>query len=248
MLKKLLAGAALAGLLGAASQASALTYVSQLEYRDGAAGAQTPSFGTVTIDELVGGTSVKVTVELTNPNSLFVNTGGPHDPFLFNLVGAGSTVAVDNNVAGQQFTYDGAGSFTATPFGTFTNKIGCCGGEKKKGAANGDPPPLIFTVTNLGGLTFGGAGAIYDADHKLITPGTGNRFASNVGGFLFAADIYDATAGRTYNVAAKDAYCTSCGGGSESGVPEPATWALMILGFGGAGATLRRRRVAVATA
>jgi hypothetical protein len=248
MYRKLLIGAVGAAALAFASSASALTYVSQLEYRDGAAGAQTPSFGTVTIDELVGGNSVKVTVELTNPGSLFVNTGGPHDPFLFNLVGAGSTVAIDNNVAGQQFTYGGAGSFSATPFGTFTNKIGCCGGENKKGAANGDPPPLVFTVTNLGGLTFGGAGAVYDADHKLVTQGTGNHFASNAGGFWFAADIYDATAGQTYNIAAKDAFCTSCGGGTDTGVPEPATWALMILGFGGAGATLRRRRAAVATA
>ncbi len=31
----------------------------------------------------------------------------------------------------------------------------------------------------------------------------------------------------------------------DSGVPEPATWALMIAGFGGAGAALRRRRTAV---
>ncbi|WP_293475003.1 PEPxxWA-CTERM sorting domain-containing protein [Phenylobacterium sp.] len=30
------------------------------------------------------------------------------------------------------------------------------------------------------------------------------------------------------------------------GVPEPGTWALMILGFGGAGATPRRRRIALA--
>ncbi|MBI1196456.1 MAG: PEP-CTERM sorting domain-containing protein [Phenylobacterium sp.] len=33
------------------------------------------------------------------------------------------------------------------------------------------------------------------------------------------------------------------GGG---GVPEPATWALLVLGFGAAGATMRRRRAALA--
>lgn len=38
-------------------------------------------------------------------------------------------------------------------------------------------------------------------------------------------------------------YDTDYGAGA---VPEPATWALMIVGFGGAGATLRRRRTAVA--
>jgi len=31
-------------------------------------------------------------------------------------------------------------------------------------------------------------------------------------------------------------------------VPEPATWAMMILGFGAAGSVLRRRRAAVAGA
>jgi hypothetical protein len=32
------------------------------------------------------------------------------------------------------------------------------------------------------------------------------------------------------------------------GVPEPATWAMMILGFGGVGAVMRQRRRGVATA
>lgn len=34
------------------------------------------------------------------------------------------------------------------------------------------------------------------------------------------------------------------GGGGGGPIPEPGTWALMILGFGGAGAMLRRRRTA----
>ncbi len=36
--------------------------------------------------------------------------------------------------------------------------------------------------------------------------------------------------------------------GVTGGVPEPATWAMMILGFGAAGSVLRRRRAAVAGA
>src|SRR6185436_7705767 len=94
-----LAGAAL--LAVTAGTAYAAVYVSQLEYRDGAAGAQSPSFGTVTVTEL-DGFNVQVDVSLTDPNSLFINTGGPHDPFLYNVNGNYS-VTVDNTLSpGQQ--------------------------------------------------------------------------------------------------------------------------------------------------
>jgi hypothetical protein len=36
--------------------------------------------------------------------------------------------------------------------------------------------------------------------------------------------------------------------GAVALVPEPAAWALMVLGFGGVGGLIRRRRVAMATA
>jgi hypothetical protein len=38
------------------------------------------------------------------------------------------------------------------------------------------------------------------------------------------------------------------GGGQGGGVPEPVSWALMVLGFGGMGALLRRRRMSLASA
>jgi hypothetical protein len=242
MLRNLLIGAV--GALAFAGSASALTYTSQLQYRDGLTGAQTP-YGTVTLEEL-NANSVKVTVTLANANSLFVNTGGKHDPFLFNLP-AVSQVTV-NNTGAQDFSYAGDGSFEATPFGLFTDKIACCiihggnkNGQEGNGQANGDPPPLVFTVYNAGGLTFAGVGATFDTAGKLVNTGTGNHFTSNAGGYWFSADIYDGATRQTYNVAAKDAF-----GPVRGAVPEPSTWALMILGFGSAGAMLRHRRLALA--
>lgn len=251
-LRLLTAFAAGVTMLAGAQAASALTYTSYLEYRDGLSGPQAP-YGTVTIEEL-DANSVRVTVSLTDPNSLFVNTGGPHDPFLFNLA-APSSVTVSNTGA-QDFFYAGDGSYQATPYGTFIDKIGCCQvwvPAKKKtpghwedgnGAVNGKPDDLVFTVYNAGGLTFAGVGAQIDPiTGKLTGLGTGNQFSSNQGGWWFAADIYDGKTGLTYNVAARDAYSPVT---PVAAVPEPATWALMILGFAGAGALLRRRRAALA--
>lgn len=60
--------------------------------------------------------------------------------------------------------------------------------------------------------------------------GVGSSATSN-----YLAHVDDVTAnGTTYNFE------------TAGGVPEPATWALMILGFGSAGAMLRRRRTATA--
>jgi PEP-CTERM motif len=50
------------------------------------------------------------------------------------------------------------------------------------------------------------------------------------------------------NVKATFALAAPGGGGGVGAVPEPATWGMMIMGFGLAGATLRRRRTTAVTA
>ncbi|HEX7945747.1 MAG TPA: PEPxxWA-CTERM sorting domain-containing protein [Phenylobacterium sp.] len=49
------------------------------------------------------------------------------------------------------------------------------------------------------------------------------------------------TTGTDFHGASCTAGCDG-GGGGQGGVPEPATWAMMIMGFGGVGTLLRRRR------
>jgi hypothetical protein len=83
---------------------------------------------------------------------------------------------------------------------------------------------ISFTLTNTSGSWL--------TDSAVLTPNaSGNTVAAHIG-------------------VCADAGCTSfvstgfaTNGGPGVTVPEPATWAMMILGFGGIGALLRRRRV-----
>ena len=223
------------------AEANALTtWTSKLEYKD--TGGSSPAlsanpYGLVTLEEL-STTSVKVTVTLYSPEVGFLNTGGPHDPFLFNLTG-NYPVTVTNS-SGQTFYNGGytttptSTNWTATPFGDFTNRIGCCGDQN--GASHDSPPPLIFTVNDANGISFAGLGATRDSQGRLLTLGTGDHFLSNDGGWWFTADLVDSR-GNTFNVAAKDAF-----GPTTSPTPEPGTWAMMVGGFGLTGVALRRRK------
>jgi hypothetical protein len=81
----------------------------------------------------------------------------------------------------------------------------------------------------------------------ISTPNGHNQFAFR-GVVDDTADIYGMRFGGNYILAAGTANGDIAGGGGggggNGGIPEPATWSLMILGFGAAGAMLRRRRLA----
>ena len=84
-------------------------------------------------------------------------------------------------------------------------------------------------------------GVVFNVSSKFVG-------LSTVEGGDFSFDLTNATgigasAGKTLN-----SFRASSSGTLDITVPEPSTWALMIMGFGGAGALLRRRRVAALAA
>jgi len=114
-----------------------------------------------------------------------------------------------------------------------------------------------FFLGNLGGpiggsLTIAGAAYAYDpmdgnlvlhvsvSDQDLVPNGGGNSY--------FWADYTGIVTSREYELVGQGVVSGTTGGlvTRFNTVPEPATWALLITGFGLVGASLRRRKPAIA--
>lgn len=261
-LNGLLAGVAVAAVM-AAPAAHALVWTTQLDYD---LKGQIVSLGQVTVtDGLNSGQDVQVQVDLNQ--GAFVDTGKGHVTFAFNLDNsAGTTVTVDSPTGGAvNFVYENTQEVTnckkgvctttaadpppykESPFGDFNNAFVL----DPDGGNHTVDSPFTFTVHNAAGFTFAGIGATQDPDGLLATLGSGLHFESNTsgsvpgagpGGWWFAADTSgtDGNCSPTCAIAGRDAI------GSVVAVPEPNAWALMILGFGGIGALVRRRRTLAA--
>jgi len=189
-------------------------------------GFQYSNVGSITLTQFSANT-VRVLVNLINDDRTtgaydiaynkygFLNTGGPHTPFSFNLSGlqTGVTASFITPAVGNPF----AGTFSLntlggsnTPYGTFGMAINYSGGNGSSNAYFGD---LSFDVTRTSGL---------------LT----NEFIKNLpDGYYFGADI-------TNNVN------TGAQGWSSrtSVVPEPATVALMASGLLVLGFAAKRKR------
>lgn len=119
---------------------------------------------------------------------------------------------------------------------------------------------MIFTLPQISAAMFSGRYAVDNAVDRITL--NGNTIGGPGGGFT-AWTGFGATSGFTQgaNTLTFTVRNFNQNGGNPSGlrvefgssdftagIPEPMTWALMIMGFGGVGAVLRRRRTAAAFA
>jgi PEP-CTERM motif len=156
---------------------------------------------------------------------------------LLAYVGAGGTVMIGNydGDSGWDFLVGASGDANAHVAGVNGGSPAgseCSDGESVTalGLANGfTQPPAIGCWTHQ---TY--------AENFFGTLGFGNSFFDGPPGFATDPDF-----GPSSSLLSKG--LTITGGGGFSGTPEPATWAMMLVGFGGLGAMLRQRRRAAMT-
>ena len=99
-----------------------------------------------------------------------------------------------------------------------------------------------FTLTTITGLNVNlGAGIYWLGIQNNVDNGQITAYISSGTARLGRSSQSD-NSGTFFNASNSDASFTVQGNGA---VPEPATWAMMLVGFGGLGAVLRRRRTLV---
>jgi hypothetical protein len=179
----------------------------------------TGPYGTVTATDVAGG--LQIDIELASTITFHQNQNGNQHAIAFDLVGNPTISLVNPLPSGFSLVSTGAGSIAAPPF---TNGAGNSNFEY---AINytGNSGLVNSLVFELSGLTTASLQSqTYNCN--VICVGTKNIF--------FALDLSNIDGSSTFtgNVAAT----------STPAVPEPSTWAMMILGFFGVGFLAYRRK------
>ena len=179
----------------------------------------TTPFGTVTVTQASSGANLLFNVAL-NGGYTFDN-GGFFDAFTFNLTGPTQTISG----LSSGFAVDASLPQLQLPYGFFTYGI--------KYTGNGAPNTLGFSVTDPGLLsasTFAlSTGCLSFNPFCIVFPHPHAYFSADING-----DRTNGAVGATSLSVITTA------------VPEPSTWAMMLLGFAGVGYGVYRRKKAAA--
>jgi hypothetical protein len=152
---------------------------------------------------------------------------------------------------------------TATYHVTFWETPQTVAGLSSTAAANRGAALSDFGTFSLSGpmpdtLTFNGSSFVYNPSHSNLLMQIDVSGFTASGGFSSYAQIdishvtrrYFAFGGSATGSTDYDSLVTEFGTSASVAVPEPATWALMLIGFGGLGGAIRsaRRRVSAGVA
>jgi len=226
-MNKYLIGAVAAASLSLGGAAHASTYLLNVDNCSGGCGSA--SYGQINVSGETTGV-LTIDIELNANTTIFQEAGqDPHGEVWFNT--NTSSVTVGGLV--DPFTANGlqsAGAFKANgnAFGTWDYLIQRDHDGNPSNPAGGQHS-MTFTLTGPASLAL---------ESDLVD-------GKNL---FFVVDIasYNATTGALINTGRVGATLSGTPT-TNSGAPEPASWALMILGFGGVGGVLRsRRRLATA--
>jgi PEP-CTERM motif len=114
------------------------------------------------------------------------------------------------------------------------------GGPWAGGPVEGETFGFNFIIGQGGAVT-------WDAP-EIFTFGNGGQLKVTLNPTTFNEGWFGTTPGKKYGAVVTGNFEFLQAPSLQSGVPEPATWAMMITGFGLAGAAIRRRRTSFAVA
>jgi hypothetical protein len=213
---KLVGPFAAAALFVLAGQSQAAVYTSNLDLF--ATNAGIAPAGTILGVVTITDVTGGVTVDVKLQNGAeFVNTGG-HTTFAFNLNPTSlltNISQISGLTSGFTFQTPVPGSYADPSFGPFSYGIECTTGCPNGGTNPPVPPSSGPLDFKISGVT--------TSDFTAVT------------GFVFASDLIGPSGGT--GAVAGDPLVAS--------VPEPSTWAMMILGFLGVGLFAYRKKTAL---